>query len=903
MEILIGVPLFLQPLFEWFGTWLSCIQQGWFQGTSVLSSWYEQIWTLPRNAYLPILAVLLVFWPIMLSLAIAIATASTWIFWLTTSMVFGSVQLVYVSYQFLMIACDIFGLSVLKTYSIIRRQILHYLDWSGSHIMNMHNPIRASRRRLWMREVDSAGTYENFLKIRLAAKDVTKTEAYVNKAAAAKKSKTDGALPPLLRSNSMTEVHDDDAVANLPRNRSFSVTAQEKKMNGALTSALASSAAVTDPLVQEELGEMTTELLVTTSSRLLEARQMAEQEQENNEANANNDDDANATKKTKHPSHSNSSAASALKYLLSAVVKRNHLNLDDLLIGNARSIAESGRYGLSSKSRQLIRSYYEEVEKGLDWIADAPIIQDDTNSNSNNPNTIEPETNVDGFPMYQHPPSRHKEITDRIMLIRKMKQNMGRTALMLSGGGAQAMYHLGVIRALIQSKGYNDIKVISGTSGGSIAAAMCAIKTSSELYADVCVPLVSTDYGLNGRMKKENIRWFPSITDMAQYWMKHKLLVDSKEFRRTCEFYYADITFDEAFERTGKHVCITVSASRASGDTAQRLLLNHISTPHVTIASAVAASCALPGVMAPAKLLAKNSSGVLEPFEVDGVEWIDGSVQADLPFQRIATLFAVTSFLVSQTNFHVVPFLNKAHHPKQQSLYWRLFQTMEWDIRNRALKLSHLGLFPRIFGQDISKVFKQKYHGNLTIVPRFTAMQTVGLKALSNPNVVDMEGYLKYGQIATWPYLNVIRDMIRLEKSLDDCLTRLEDRARALQPDSDWSNHDDVESIASSSYMALGSANRVRIIGRPPSAIRERDSERVRQKVGNLEHENLELRKQVEELQQLLAKNNSGSGAPKDSKRKEAHEADQDPGHPLLSAGSEGAVWNLVLRSTSENSS
>lgn len=102
-------------------------------------------------------------------------------------------------------------------------------------------------------------------------------------------------------------------------------------------------------------------------------------------------------------------------------------------------------------------------------------------------------------------------------------------------------------------------------------------------------------------------------------------------FRRTCEFYYQDITFEEAFERTGKHVCITVSASRATGDTAQRLLLNHISTPHVTIASAVAASCALPGVMAPAKLLAKNSSGVLEPFEVDGVEWIDGSVQGKFP--------------------------------------------------------------------------------------------------------------------------------------------------------------------------------------------------------------------------------------------------------------------------------
>ena len=90
----------------------------------------------------------------------------------------------------------------------------------------------------------------------------------------------------------------------------------------------------------------------------------------------------------------------------------------------------------------------------------------------------------------------------------------------------------------------------------------------------------------------------------------------SQSFRRTCEFYFNDTTFEEAFERTGRHVCITVSASRASGGGAQRLLLNHISTPHVTLASAVAASCALPGVMAPAKLLTKNSSGVLEPFEV-----------------------------------------------------------------------------------------------------------------------------------------------------------------------------------------------------------------------------------------------------------------------------------------------
>lgn len=277
----------------------------------------------------------------------------------------------------------------------------------------------------------------------------------------------------------------------------------------------------------------------------------------------------------------------------------------------------------------------------------------------------------------------------------------------------------------------------------------------------------------------------------------------------------------------------------------------------------------------------KNSDGVLEPFEVDGVEWIDGSVQADLPFQRIATLFAVTSFIVSQTNFHIVPFINKAHSPNHNTIYWQLFQTMEWDIRNRALKLSRLGLFPRIFGQDISKVFKQKYHGNLTIVPRFTTMQTFGLKILSNPTVKDMEGYLKYSQIAIWPYLNAIRDMIRLEKSLDDCLARLEARMRTVAPDLDWSTNcnDDIESIASGSIIQYSNSNAnnhsntagtsinstnnnsrsVRIsfnsaslMGGGHESTTNKDSDRLRQRVNCLEQENNDLRLQLENMKHML---------------------------------------------------
>jgi hypothetical protein len=40
-----------------------------------------------------------------------------------------------------------------------------------------------------------------------------------------------------------------------------------------------------------------------------------------------------------------------------------------------------------------------------------------------------------------------------------------------------------------------------------------------------------------------------------------------------------------------------------------------------------------------------------------------------------------------------------------------LFHCSMWDVRSRVLNLSSLGLFPKLFGQDVTKVFKQKYYG------------------------------------------------------------------------------------------------------------------------------------------------------------------------------------------------
>jgi predicted acylesterase/phospholipase RssA len=70
-------------------------------------------------------------------------------------------------------------------------------------------------------------------------------------------------------------------------------------------------------------------------------------------------------------------------------------------------------------------------------------------------------------------------LEDKLELFLNIRQAFGRTALLLSGGGALGLNHLGVIRAL------NDCgllpRVISGSSIGSLIAAIVCTKMDHEL--------------------------------------------------------------------------------------------------------------------------------------------------------------------------------------------------------------------------------------------------------------------------------------------------------------------------------------------------------------------------------------------------------------------------------------
>ena len=116
-----------------------------------------------------------------------------------------------------------------------------------------------------------------------------------------------------------------------------------------------------------------------------------------------------------------------------------------------------------------------------------------------------------------------------------------------------------------------------------------------------------------------------------------------------------EITFEEAYKKTGFVLNITVSESNEYND---YRLMNYLTAPHVLIWSAVLASCAIPYVFQPVELKCKNYKGETVLYHLSGLKFIDGSVKADLPMHRLAELFNVNAFIVSQTNPWVIPLLS-----------------------------------------------------------------------------------------------------------------------------------------------------------------------------------------------------------------------------------------------------
>ena len=347
---------------------------------------------------------------------------------------------------------------------------------------------------------------------------------------------------------------------------------------------------------------------------------------------------------------------------------------------------------------------------------------------------------------------------EKLDFFRRASHCYGRTGLMLSGAGALAHFHTGVVKTLIEE----DIlpQVISGSSGGALVAAVVGCNTHDQLAA-----LFEPD-NLAMEASQE-----ASLIDHVIG--PGRPQIDVHEVELMVNRLIPDLTFAEARELTG--IDINISIAPAELHQTSRLL-NATTSPNVYVRKGVMASCAVPGVFPPVMLSAKNVRGESQPY-LPNRRWIDGSVTDDLPAKRLGRLYGVNHYIASQTNPLVLPFVNDSHTVQGMTGVIKDFgrSIFREGIRgSQQLAKRYISQYPRLSLSlnMASSLALQTYTADINLFPSFRYFDPRRiLSHMSQEQVLQMIGE---GERSTWPKIEMIRTCTQISRTLEGILTGLD---------------------------------------------------------------------------------------------------------------------------------
>jgi NTE family protein len=399
--------------------------------------------------------------------------------------------------------------------------------------------------------------------------------------------------------------------------------------------------------------------------------------------------------------------------------------LNEGIHGNMGGMGKSALYRPAKfGSKQLIEDYVDEIVDALEHLA-----QLDTSE-------ISREEKLDFFHRARH--------------------SYGRTALMLSGGGAWGHFHIGVVKSLIENNLLPN--VISGSSAGSLVTAVIGTHTDEELEE-------SNHQETLVKEAKKEAKWISKLL-----LGKHSQ-INVRDLEQMVERLVPDMTFQEALDLTGRHINISV----APADLHQTSrLLNAIASPNVYIRTAVMASCAVPGVYPPVMLQAKNIHGEHQPY-LPSRRWVDGSVTDDLPAKRLARLYGVNFYIASLINPIVL--LGRDIDDEQTPVP----KVLRMFLHQGATGLAKLGnVMSKRYTQDwprlnliinmFNSLLNQKYKADINIYADFRKFDLRKIMShVSDKELMELE---HHGELATWPQLERIKLSSRIGLALDKILAQ-----------------------------------------------------------------------------------------------------------------------------------
>lgn len=366
-------------------------------------------------------------------------------------------------------------------------------------------------------------------------------------------------------------------------------------------------------------------------------------------------------------------------------------------------------------------------------------------------------------------------IDDETLLdtLMESKRNYGRTAITMSGGGAFGLIGIGVFSTLLE----NDVfpKIVSGSSGGSIISSIVCSKNSDEIIK------------ILGSLFDNKFQVFSLDDDPDTFYthlsrfLKYGVWFDSKYLQTTMQKFLGNITFKEAYNKTGRILNITVSSASMHD---QPSLLNYLTAPNVLVWSAVCASCSLPFVFPSSAIYERNIiTGEIDKWSNSLLKFVDGSLNSDLPISRLSEMFNVNHVIACQVNPHITPLVKLAADCLDVSN-----SGLPWIFKRYAIKLASLATQETIHYLDLLKEFgicenlakkvkqmlMQSYSGDITILPDIKSNELE--KTLSNPTPSFIWECILNGARSSWPKMSLIKDQLTLEFSMDKYISVIKSR-------------------------------------------------------------------------------------------------------------------------------
>ena len=358
------------------------------------------------------------------------------------------------------------------------------------------------------------------------------------------------------------------------------------------------------------------------------------------------------------------------------------------------------------------------------------------------------------------------QLKEKIQFFEECQKAYGQPALMLSGGATLGLFHTGVCKALLEQ----DLlpKVLSGSSAGAIMTGM--LGTSS---ADQIPELLTGKHFFHEAFR------FRKVMELIK---GHGGIADVMYLKKFLIHNMGDLTFAEAYQRSGLHINIAVAPYNASQNPR---ILNALTAPNALVWSAVMASCAVPVLFPPVHLTSKRYDGQHTPY-MSNTKWVDGSMRSDFPQEKMARLYNINYTIASQVNPHIVPFMQSdLQRYRNDVLSWpeRIIRHQGKTIALDVMDLTrhYVGrFFPIRRALDHGYgILGQRYYGDVNIIAKY-GLRHYGYM-LKNPRPKLFKILQQEGERATWPKITSIETHARIGKTIEHCLASLRQQAEKQQ--------------------------------------------------------------------------------------------------------------------------